>query len=357
MKMIIRWFPGGDDSVTLEQIRQIPGIAGIAAMLSDIPVGEIWPLERLEALRNEVQAAGLELEVIESVNIHEDIKKGLPSRDKYIENYIKTIENLSKIDIKCLCYNFMPVMDWVRSDLAFPLEDGSTAMAYDHEAVLKMNPTTIGEGMLGNSKGFTLPGWESDRLSKMSEDIAFYQEMSTEQYWDNLKYFLDAVLPYAEKYDIKMAIHPDDPPFEIYGLPKVINNVENIRRFLSLNASPYNGLTICTGSLGADLANDIPSIVSEFTSQGRVFFAHIRNVKHFDERVFTETAHLSECGDLDMYQVVKAFHENGFNGYIRSDHGRMIWGEHARPGYGLYDRAIGSNYLLGLWEAVDKSTR
>jgi len=355
MKMIIRWFPGGDDSVTLEQIRQIPGITGVAAMLSDIPVGEVWPFERLQALRNEVQAAGLELEVIESVNIHEDIKKGLPTRDKYIENYIKTIENLSKIDVKCLCYNFMPVMDWVRSDLAFPLEDGSTAMAYNHEEVLKMNPATIAEEMLGNSKGFTLPGWEPDRLNKMSEDIEFYQKMSTEQYWNNLKYFLDAVIPYAEKYDIKMAIHPDDPPFEIYGLPKVINNVDNIRKFLNLNTSPYNGLTICTGSLGADLNNDIPAIVSEFTSQGRVYFAHIRNVKHSEEKVFTESAHLSECGDLDMYKVVKAFHDNGFDGYIRSDHGRMIWGEQARPGYGLYDRALGASYLLGLWEAIDKS--
>jgi mannonate dehydratase len=354
MKMIIRWFPGGDDSVTLEQIRQIPGVTGVAAMLSDIPVGETWPLERLEALQKEVNAAGLELEVIESVNIHEDIKKGLPTRDKYIENYIKTIENLSKVNIKCLCYNLMPVMDWVRSDLAFPLEDGSTAMAYDHAEILKLNPASIGEGMLGSSRGFTLPGWEPERLKLMQEDIAFYQNITAEQYWDNLKYFLDAVIPYAEKYDVKMAIHPDDPPFEIFGLPKVINNIENIRKFLSLNISPYNGLTICTGSLGADLRNDIPAIIREFASQGRVHFAHIRNIKHTSEKVFTESAHLSKCGDLDMYEIVKALQENGFNGYIRPDHGRMIWGEKARPGYGLYDRALGAVYLLGLWEALEK---
>jgi mannonate dehydratase len=153
-----------------------------------------------------------------------------------------------------------------------------------------------------------------------------------------------------------MAIHPDDPPFSIYGLPKLINNVENIRKFLSLNSSPYNGLTFCTGSLGALIQNDIPAMVSEFAAQGRIHFAHIRNVKHLEEQVFTETAHLSSCGDLDMYQVVKAFHDNCFNGYIRPDHGRMIWCEQARPGYGLYDRALGSNYLLGLWEAIDKNT-
>lgn len=354
MKMIIRWFPGGDDSVTLEQIRQIPGVTGVCAMLSDIPVGEVWPLERLEALKSEVQAAGLEIEVIESVNIHEDIKKGLSTRDKYIENYIKTLKHLSQIGIKCLCYNFMPVMDWIRSDLEYRLEDGSTAMYYDHEAVLKMNPALIAEEMLGNSKGYTLPGWEPQRLKAMSEDIGFYQKISTETYWGNMKYFLDAVIPYAEQYDIKMAIHPDDPPFSIFGLPKVINCAENIRKFLSLNDSPYNGLTLCTGSLGADLNNDMPAIISEFASQGRVHFAHIRNIKHTEERVFTESAHLSECGDLDMYRVVKAFHDNGFDGYVRPDHGRMIWGEKARPGYGLYDRALGAVYLLGLWEAIHK---
>lgn len=355
MKMIIRWFSSGDDSVTLEQIRQIPGITGVAAMLSDIPVGEIWPLERLIAQRNEIQAAGLEMEVIESVNIHEDIKKGLPSRDRYLENYCKTIENLSKAGVKCLCYNFMPVMDWARSELAYPLEDGSTAMAYDHDEILKRNPSLIAEKMFEKAKGYTLPGWEPERLKAMSADIEFYQSMTVEQYWENMKYFLNAVIPCAEKYDVKMAIHPDDPPFPIYGLPKTINNAENIRKFLSLNKSPYNGLTFCTGSLGADRNNDIPEMVREFASQGRLHFAHLRNVRHLDEKIFTESAHLSACGDLDMYQIVKALHDNGFNGYIRSDHGRMIWGEQARPGYGLYDRALGSTYLMGLWEAIHKS--
>ncbi len=145
--------------------------------------------------------------------------------------------------------------------------------------------------------------------------------------------------------------------FPIYGLPKTINNAENIRKFLSLNQSPYNGLTFCTGSLGADRNNDIPEMVREFASQGRIHFAHLRNVRHLDEKIFTESAHLSACGDLDMFQIVKALHDNGFNGYIRSDHGRMIWGEQARPGYGLYDRALGSTYLMGLWEAIDKSGR
>lgn len=354
MKMILRWFPGGDDSVTLEQINQTPGISGVATCLPDIPVGEIWPLQRLITLKEMINAAGLEIEVIESVNIHEDIKKGLPSRDKYIENYIETINNLSKIDIKCLCYNFMPVIDWARSDLAFSLADGSTAMSYRHEQVLQMDPSKMADVMMNKAQGYSLPGWEPERLKSMAMDIEFYQSMTTDDYWANMKYFLDAVIPHAEKCDLKMAIHPDDPPWSLYGLPKVIINSEKIRTFLSLNDSSYNGLTLCTGSLGANQDNDLPAMIREFSSQGKVPFAHIRNIKHLSSLDFDESAHISEYGDLDIFEIVRAFHDSGFNGYIRPDHGRMIWGEKARPGYGLYDRALGANYIYGLWEAISK---
>ena len=357
MKMILRWFPFGDDSVTLDQIRQIPGVSGVATCLPNVPVGEMWPLETLQALKAEINGAGLEMEVIESVNIHEDIKKGLQTRDKYIEAYIKTLENLTAVGIKCLCYNFMPVMDWARSDIAFPLEDGSNAMAYRHSEVLGMNPASIAEAMAVSEDNYSLPGWEPERLDAMSGDIEFYQNVTNEQYWANMKYFLDAVVPHAERLDIKMAIHPDDPPWPLYGLPKLISNAENIRTFLANNTSVYNGLTLCTGSLGANLDNDIPAIMREFSEAGRIHFAHIRNVKHLNPQDFNESAHLSSCGDLDMYEIVRALYETGFDGYIRPDHGRAIWGEIARPGYGLYDRAIGSNYLLGLWEAIDKASK
>jgi mannonate dehydratase len=354
MKMIMRWFPGGDDSVTLRQIKQTPGISGVASCFTDIPVGAVWPLDRLIALKETIAAAGLEMEVIESVNIHEDIKKGLPTRDKYIDNYLKTLENLAQIAVKCVCYNFMPVMDWARSDLAHPLPDGSTAMAYRHEQVLKLNPVTIAQVMVGNARGFSLPGWEPERLEAMAADIKFYQSVTPDQYWSHLQYFLDAVIPYAEKYDIKMAIHPDDPPWPLYGLPKLITGAASIRTLFSLNESPYNGLTFCTGSLGANRDNDLPAMAGEFAALDRIHFAHIRNVKHYSARDFDESAHISEYGDLDLFAIVKALHDGGFNGYIRPDHGRMIWGEKARPGYGLYDRALGANYLYGLWEAIAK---
>jgi len=357
MKMILRWFPNGDDSVTLQQIKQTPGISGVAACMPQIPVGDVWKLEDVRALKDEIHAAGLEMEVIESVNIHEDIKKGLAGRDQYIENYIKTIKNLHKVGVKCICYNFMPVLDWARSHLAYPLQDGSTAMAYRHDEVMKMNPMRLAESMVGNSMGYSLPGWETERLGVMAADIEFYQSMSEETYWDNMKYFLDAIMPYAEQYNMRFGIHPDDPPWPIYGLPRVITNADNIRKFLDLNKSKNNGLTLCTGSLGANLANDIPAIVKEFVGMGRVPFVHLRNIKHLNEKDFNESAHLSSEGDLNMFDVVKALYDADFDGYIRPDHGRMIWGEQARPGYGLYDRALGANYLVGLWEAIDRMSK
>lgn len=355
MKMIMRWFPYGDDSVTLQQIRQTPGVTGVAACMPKIPVGEVWPLDDLLALKAQIQEAGLEMEVIESVNIHEDIKKGLPTRDKYIEHYKQTLKHLSKAGVKCLCYNFMPVIDWARNDLAFELPDGSTVMAYRHQEVIKLNPSSMADAMAGKARGYSLPGWEPERLSAMGEDIKFYQSMTQDDYWENMRYFLDGVIPCAEACDIRMAIHPDDPPWPLYGLPKVITCAENIRKFLDLNKSSYNGLTLCTGSLGSSIHNDLPEIAAEFTALGRVHFAHVRNVKHRSEMDFDEAAHLSSCGDLDMYAIMKALSDNGFDGYMRPDHGRMIWGEQARPGYGLYDRAIGANYLLGLWEAIQRN--
>jgi mannonate dehydratase len=352
MKMILRWFPHGDDSVTLEQIRQTPGVSGVAAMLPRIPVGETWPLAEVEAVRDEVRAAGLEMEVIESVNVHEDIKKGLPGRDRHIENYRATIRNLGRAGVKCLCYNFMPVMDWVRSDLAASLPDGSFAMIYRDKEVRALNPKSIASVMEGKARGYSLPGWEPERLPAMAADIAFYQDMPQATYWENMRYFLDAIIPAAEESGIRLAMHPDDPPWELYGLPRVITNLSNIRTLLDLHPSKAHGLTLCSGSRGANLDNDIPAIATELAAQDRLPFVHLRNVRHHAPRDFDECAHLSACGDLNMFAIVKALYDNGFDGYIRPDHGRMIWGEQARPGYGLYDRALGSSYLLGLWEAI-----
>ena len=344
MKMTFRWY-GKDDPVTLEKIRQIPSVTGIVSAIYDIPVGEVWDYERIAELKSTVESAGLELSVIESVPVHEDIKMGCGERDRYIDNYCKTLENLAKAGIDCVCYNFMPVFDWTRSDLSFALPDGSTALAYNNETALKMDPV---KGEL------SLPGWDSsytkDDMKKLLEQ---YSHISEEDLWANLKYFLDRVIKTAEEVKIKMAIHPDDPPWGIFGLPRIITCKKNIERFLKLYVSPYNGLTLCSGSLGASPDNDIIDMVHSFAD--RIHFAHIRNIKITGERCFEEAGHKTDCGSLDIYGIVKAYYDEGFDGYIRPDHGRMIWGEKGRPGYGLYDRALGAAYINGLWEACERS--
>jgi mannonate dehydratase len=354
MKMIFRWFGDHDDSVSLAAIRQIPGIYGVASALQDIPAGEVWPLERIMTFKNRIAAAGLTLEVIESVNIHDDIKIGLPSRDQYIANYRLTIRNLSQAGIKVICYNFMPVFDWVRSDLAMPLADASTVLSYQDKVIRKTEPSQMFKMFENSSNDFSLPGWEPERLAELKTLFAKYRGLTAEQLLANLKYFLEQIIPTCEECNVKMALHPDDPPWSIFGLPRIVNTRENIQKIVDLVDSPNNGLTICSGSLGANPANNLPEIIRHFGKLNRIHFAHVRNVKRLEGRDFHETSHLSAAGSLDMFAIMKAYHDIGFTGYIRPDHGRMIWGEQARPGYGLYDRALGITYLNGLWEAIEK---
>ncbi|QTL96709.1 mannonate dehydratase [Iocasia frigidifontis] len=346
MKMTLRWY-GDDDQVTLDKIKQIPGVTGIVSAIYDVPVGEVWSLEKILELKKKVDSKGLKLETIESVPVHEDIKMGLPSRDKYIENYQETLRNLGQAGIDVVCYNFMPVFDWTRSELNYELPDGSNALIYNEDTVMKMDPLT-GE--------LDLPGWDTSYENDgLRELLARYQDISEEDLWENLRYFLEGIIPVAEEAEIKMAIHPDDPPWSIFGLPRIITNKENLERFIKLVDSPSNGLTLCTGSLGVNPDNNIPDLVRYFGDKGRIHFAHVRNIKITGERNFEEAAHLSTAGSLDIYEILKAYHEVGFEGPMRPDHGRMIWGETGRPGYGLYDRALGATYLNGIWESLEKS--
>ena len=355
MQMTLRWFGDKFDSVKLWQIRQIPGVTGVITTLYDIPAGELWPIERIQALKKEVEDAGLTIAGIESVNIHDDIKIGKPSRDKYIENYIQTLENLAKCDIKLVCYNFMPVFDWTRTDLAKARPDGATVLAYDQKVVDSIDPQKFFDQTNSNSNGYVMPGWEPERLSKVKELFEAYKDVDEETLFNNLVYFLKAIQPVCEKYGIKMAIHPDDPAWPVFGLPRIITSKEKILRVMKAVDSPFNGLTFCAGSFGTNPENDLPGIIRALP--GRVHFAHVRNLHHFAPGVFEEAAHLSADGSFDLYEIVRALYETGFDGPIRPDHGRAIWGEVSMPGYGLYDRALGAEYILGLWEAIDKSEK
>ena len=355
MEMTLRWYGRDNDSITLEQIRQIPGVTGVISALHNIPAGEPWPLEDILALKKEVEDAGLKLAGIESVNIHEDIKIGLPSREKYFRNYITSLENLGKADIHLVCYNFMPIFDWTRTDLAMPLPDGSTALAYDQNVIGNIDPNDMFERMEKESGGFILPGWEPNRKDEIRELFEKYKGVTAEKLMENYKVFLDSIMPTCEKYQIKMAVHPDDPAWSVFGLPRIVTSEEQLEKIAELNDSIYNGFTLCTGSLGSNRANDLVKIIRNPKIAPRIHFAHLRNIKFEEEGVFHESAHLSSAGSFDMYEIVKALIETGFDGVIRPDHGRAIWGEQARPGYGLYDRALGVAYLNGLWEAINKA--
>lgn len=353
LKMGFRWFGADDDPISLAEIRQIPQTKQVVGALFDVPVGEVWPQDKIDALKKQVTDAGLKLEVIESVNIHDDIKIGLPSRDKYIANYIQTIKNLSKAGIKVICYNFMPVFDWLRTDLHHKLADGSNAMMYD-ESKLPKDPEALMAEMNSGSRGFSLPGWEPERLAALKELFAAYKDVTADKLRENFKYFLDAIMPTCEKYNVRMAIHPDDPPKPLFGLPRIFKNREDMLKIEQLHESRYNGFTICTGSLGENPQNDLPAIIREFVPKDRVPFMHVRNIKYVGKDAFHESAHPSSEGSLDMYDIMKALHDTDYDGYIRPDHGRNIFGEDGRPGYGLYDRALGITYLEGLWEALEK---
>ena len=346
MKMSFRWY-GSDDKVTLENIRQIPGMEAIVTAVYDVPVGEVWSRESIAALKKQVEDAGLLFEVIESVPVHEDIKLGKPTRERYIENYCENIRRLAEAGIRCICYNFMPVFDWTRTQLDHRLPDGSTSLAYYKEQVDAVNP-------LESDSDLTLPGWDASYTrEELKEVVAEYNAMTEEDLWENLTYFLQRIIPVAAACDVNMAIHEDDPCWSIFGLPRIITCEKNLDRFLKIVDDPHNGLTLCTGSLGCSAQNDVVHMAAKYAAMGRIHFVHARNVAVL-ENGFEERAHLSKCGSLDMYAILNALYKNGFNGYIRPDHGRMIWGETGRAGYGLYDRALGAAYLNGLWEAITK---
>ncbi len=343
MKLTFRWY-GDDDPVTLSHIRQIPQMKSIVSAIYDTPVGEVWSRESIAAMKKKANDNGLAFEVVESVPVHEDIKLGNENAPRLIENYCENVRRLGEAGVKCICYNFMPVFDWLRSELEHAQVDGANALAYDEQTVLAMDPL----------KGdLSLPGWDSSYTKEQMKDLLnAYAELGEEQLWKNLETFLKAVIPVAKEAGVNMAIHPDDPPWGMFGLPRIITGKENLKRFFDIVPETNNGLTLCTGSFGANPDNDLVDMAESFAD--RIHFLHLRNIKRTGERQFEEVGHPTACGSIDMYGVAKALVKKGWDGYVRPDHGRMIWGETGRYGYGLFDRALGATYIVGLFEALEK---
>jgi mannonate dehydratase len=323
-------------------------VTGVVSALYGSPVGEAWPSDALERLACEIDSAGLELSVVESIPVHEDIKLGRPTRDRLVDQYCESIQHMGEVGVPVLCYNFMPIFDWTRTDLAMPMPDGSTALSYDDAALARID--------LSRGTG-DLPGWATayDEQS-LAALLAAYRSVDEEALWEHLAFFLQRIVPVAASANVKLAIHPDDPPWSIFGLPRIVTNAAALDRLTRIVDHPANGVTFCTGSLGADSRNDLPAIARALGERERIHFAHCRNVRRTGARRFHESPHPTQFGDVDMYQVLRALHDTGFRGPMRPDHGRMIWNEAGRPGYGLYDRALGSSYLQGIWEGIARSS-
>ena len=346
MKLSFRWY-GKDDPISTEYISQIPGMRSIVSAVYDVKPGEVWPEESLKAMKEECESHGLVFDVVESIPVHEDIKLGRGEVDKLLDVYCENIRRCAKYGVKCVTYNFMPVFDWTRTQLDKKASDGSTSLVMYWDQMRGLDPL---------KDDIHLPGWDASYTQdEVRELITAYGEIGEEGLWKNLEKFLKKVIPVAEECGVNMAIHPDDPPYPIFGLPRIITDEANLDRFLALVDSPANCLCLCTGSLGCAKSNDIPKMVRKYAEMNRIAFMHIRNVKIMDDGSFEERAHLSSCGSLDMYEVVKALVENDFDGYVRPDHGRMVWGETGKPGYGLFDRALGATYINGLFEACEKN--
>lgn len=389
LKKTFRWF-GPAFGVSLGDIKQL-GINGIVTACHDVPTGEVWPSEKIARLKSEIEKEGMEWSVVESVNIHPAIKYGSPERDIYIQNYIETLKNLARNQIYIVCYNFMPLLDWTRTDLHYILPNGAIGLNFDPlEAAVfdlyiikrkgaeeiydepmreraKAHMSVLGAAGLKRLENAILAGFPGSKenipLDFLIDNMQVANTLNKDKLRENLVYFLKAIIPIAETLGIKMALHPDDPPFPVFGIPRVASNYGDLKYILESCPSPYNGLTFCSGSLGANLENDLPKIIGDFGD--RIHFVHLRNVTVRDDGSFYESTHLQ--GSVPMKQVMCALVDEQRNRLaagrkdvaipLRPDHGHVLLYDRAKenefyPGYSLIGRALGLAELSGLEQGV-----
>ena len=387
MEKTWRWF-GRKDRITLDMLRQI-GVEGIVTSLHDVPNGEIWTSEAIEEVKSYIESFGLRWSVVESLPVSESIKYGGPDRDRLIENYKVSLANLGKTGIKTVVYNFMPVIDWIRTDLNYKLPNGTYTLFFDKirfayfdcyilnrpgaekdysaeemEQVNELKKTITEEErkelvntIIVKTQGFVnenFKGNVSKPVELFNDLLALYQGVDKQQLRENLKYFLNEVVPVAQKYDVNLCIHPDDPPFPVLGLPRIVGNTEDIEWILNAVDVPNNGFTFCAGSLSSGLHNDVPVMAKKFAK--RTHFVHLRSTDVAENGNFIEASHLEGRGHL--VELVRIFEREHPGLPMRVDHGKLMLDDVEKsdnPGYSFYGRMYALAEVSGIMAAVRNS--
>ena len=387
MEKTWRWF-GRKDRITLDMLRQI-GVEGIVTSLHDVPNGEIWTSEAIEEVKSYIESFGLRWSVVESLPVSESIKYGGPDRDRLIENYKVSLANLGKTGIKTVVYNFMPVIDWIRTDLNYKLPNGTYTLFFDKirfayfdcyilnrpdaekdysaeemEQVNELKKTITDEErnelvntIIVKTQGFVnenFKGNVSKPVELFNDLLALYQGIDKQQLRENLKYFLNEVVPVAQQYGVNLCIHPDDPPFPVLGLPRIVGNTEDIEWILNAVDVPNNGFTFCAGSLSSGLHNDVPVMAKKFAK--RTHFVHLRSTDVAENGNFIEASHLEGRGHL--VELVRIFEREHPGLPMRVDHGKLMLDDVEKsdnPGYSFYGRMYALAEVSGIMAAVRNS--
>ena len=385
MEKTWRWF-GKKDKITLPMLRQI-GVEGIVTALHDVPNGEIWTVEAISDLKSYIESYGLRWSVVESLPVCEAIKYAGAEREQLIENYKISLANLGKCGIKTVCYNFMPVIDWIRTDLQHPWPDGTSSLYYDHirfayfdirileregaekdyteeelqkvaeldKVITEAEKDALIDTIIVKTQGFVngnIKEGDKNPVSIFKRLLALYQDINRDALRENMRYFLSAIMPVCEEYGVNMCVHPDDPPFQVLGLPRIVTNENDIEWFLNAVDNPHNGLTFCAGSLSAGEHNDTRELAKKFAK--RTHFVHLRSTAAMQGGNFIESSHLTGRGHL--IDLIRIFENENPGLPMRVDHGRMMLGDEDKgynPGYSFHGRMLALAQVEGMMAVVD----